>query len=60
MSLLNKTNVKKHALWAAHHYRPCVAFSRVSDTFYRRIEHKLMAMINEEIRCLPSKGVTIK
>ena len=58
--LINKTNVKKHALWAASHYRPCVGFTRVSDAFFRRIDRKLVGLINEEIRCLPSKGVTIK
>jgi hypothetical protein len=60
MLLINKTNVKKHALWAAGHYRPFVGFTRVSDSFLRRIDHKLLNLINEEIRCLPSKGVTIK
>ena len=59
-ALINKSETKKYALWAASHYRPFVGFTRVSEEFLTRIDGKLRNVINSEIRSLPSKGVTIK
>jgi hypothetical protein len=59
-ALINKSQVRKRALWAASHYRPFVNFTRVSDQFVKRIEAKVYGLIDAEVKALPSKGVTIK
>jgi hypothetical protein len=59
-ALINKSHVKKYALHVADCHRPFVGFTRVSNEFLIRLEGKLRAIIEDEIRRLPSKGVTIK
>jgi hypothetical protein len=58
--LINVTNVRAFALSAAQRLRPCVGFERVSADFTDRINAKVRAIIEDEIRRLPSVGVTIK
>ena len=59
-TLLNKSNARKFALHTASNLRPCVGFRRVSEEFLVRIEGKLRWIITQEVKALPSKGVTIK
>ena len=57
---LNRQKVKQTALEIASVIRPANKFERVSSSFVARIEIKVQAAIREEVRCHPSKGVTLK
>jgi hypothetical protein len=58
--LINKSKVKIFALAIAEERRSCGRLTRVSASFFRRIDLKLRDIIISEVCSHPSKGITIK